>query len=200
MQDDKNKAETVLFTTGRFLNLDEISKLSGIGSVGYLKELLDGLKKDYETRNGALEIISQGEKWKINIRKEYLHLTENLLTDAELDRPTQETLAVIAYKHPAQQHEIIKIRGNKAYDHIGILKELDFVTSEPSGRSRLLKLTQKFYDYFDVVADQLQAKLKEAENKEVSIEQKEVKTEENSANETAEENQEQQNEPVQENQ
>ena len=200
MQDDKNKAETVLFTTGRFLNLDEISKLSGIGSVGYLKELLDGLKKDYETRNGALEIISQGEKWKINIRKEYLHLTENLLTDAELDRPTQETLAVIAYKNPAQQHEIIKIRGNKAYDHIGILKELDFVTSEPSGRSRLLKLTQKFYDYFDVVADQLQAKLKEAENKEVSIEQKEVKTEENSANETAEENQEQQNEPVQENQ
>jgi len=193
MQDDKNKAETVLFTTGRFLNLDEISKLSGIGSMGYLKELLEGLKKDYETRDGSLEIISQGEKWKINIRKEYLHLTENLLTDAELDRPTQETLAVIAYKNPAQQHEIIKIRGNKAYDHIGILKELDFVTSEPSGRSRLLKLTQKFYDYFDVVADQLKAKLKEAENKE-------VKTEENSANETAEENQEQQNEPVQENQ
>src|SRR3989344_1101775 len=193
MQDDKNKAETVLFTTGRFLNLDEISKLSGIGSVGYLKELLEGLKNDYETRGGSLEIISQGEKWKINIRKEYLHLTENLLTDAELDRPTQETLAVIAYKNPAQQHEIIKIRGNKAYDHIGILKELDFVTSEPSGRSRLLKLTQKFYDYFDVVADQLKAKLKEAENKE-------VKTEENSANETAEENQEQQNEPVQENQ
>ena len=199
MQDDKNKVETVLFTIGRFLNLDEISKLSGIGSVGYLKELLDGLKKDYETRNGALEIISQGEKWKINIRKEYLHLTENLLKDAELDRPTQETLAVIAYKNPAQQHEIIKIRGNKAYDHIGILKELDFVTSEPSGRSRLLKLTQKFYDYFDVVADQLKAKLKEAEKKEVNAE-KEVKTEENLTNEVAEENQEQQNETVQENQ
>src|SRR3989338_7504756 len=165
MQDDKNKAETVLFTTGRFLNLDEISKLSGIGSVGYLKELLDGLKKDYETRNGALEIISQGEKWKINIRKEYLHLTENLLTYAELDRPTQETLAVIAYKNPAQQHEIVKIRGNKAYDHIHMLKELGFITSEPLGRSRLIKLTQKFFDYFDVVEDQLKSKLKDVENK-----------------------------------
>ena len=106
---------------------------------------------------------------------------------------------MIAYKNPAQQHEIIKIRGNKAYDHIGILKELDFVTSEPSGRSRLLKLTQKFYDYFDVVADQLKAKLKEAEKKEVN-EEKEVKTEENLTNEVAEENQEQQNETVQENQ
>ncbi len=199
MQDDKNKVETVLFTTGKFLNLDEISKLSGIGSVGYLKELLEGLKKDYEARNGSLEIIGQGEKWKINIRKEYMYLTENLLTDAELDRPTQETLAVIAYKNPAQQHEIIKIRGNKAYDHIGILKELDFVTSEPSGRSRLLKLTQKFYDYFDVVADQLKAKLKEAENKETNQEQKEVKMEENLTNEVTEENLEK-NEPVQENQ
>ncbi len=160
MQNDKNKVEAILFTTGRFLGLEEIGKLTGLGSIGYVKEVLQELQKDYENRNGALEIIGQGEKWKLNIKKDYLYLTEILLSGSELDKPTQETLAVIAYKNPAMQSEIIKIRGNGAYEHIKSLQELDFVTSEPSGRTKILKLTAKFYDYFDIVEDQLRSKMK----------------------------------------
>lgn len=161
MNAEKNKIEAILYTTGRFLSLEEMSKMCGIASQGYLKETLQELKKDYEQRACALEITEQGEKWKLNIRKDYLYLTESLLTDCELDRPTQETLAIIAYKTPIFQNEIIKIRGTTAYDHIKTLKELDFVTSEPSGRTRLLKVTNKFYDYFDVVEDQLRAKFEQ---------------------------------------
>ncbi len=171
MQDDKNKVEAVLFTTGRFLDIEEISKMCGIGSIGYVKDVLEALKKDYENRNGVLQITEQGTKVKLNIKKDYLYLTESLLTDCELDKPTQETLAVIAYKNPAMQSEIIKIRGNGAYDHIKILKDLDFITSEPSGRSRVLKLSNKFYDYFDVVEDQLRSKLKQpAESEQTNLE------------------------------
>ena len=170
MQDDKNKVETILFTTGRFIGLEELSKLCGIGSVGYLKEVLDTLKEDYSKEEGALEIIEQGEKWKLSIRKNYLYLTETLLTDSELDRPTQETLAVIAYKNPASQSEIIKIRGNGAYEHIKVLKDLDFVISEPIGRTRILKLTNKFYDYFDVVENQLRSKIQNVVASEVNSE------------------------------
>ena len=159
MQDDKNKIEAILFTTGKFLSLEEIGKMSGLGSIGHVKELIDDLRKDYSDRNCSLEIIHQGEKYKLNIKKEYLYLTESLLTDTELDRPTQETLAVIAYKNPALQSEIIKIRGNTAYDHIKALKELDFITTEPSGRTRIIKLTNKFFDYFDIVEDQLRSKM-----------------------------------------
>ena len=159
MQDDKNKVEAVLFTTGRFIGLEELGKLCSVGSLGHLKDILQELKKDYEKRNAALEILEQGDKWKLNIRKEYLYLTESLLTDSELDNPTQETLAVIAYKNPALQSEIIKIRGNGAYDHIKILKDLDFIATEPLGRTKIIKLTTKFYDYFDVVEDHLKNKM-----------------------------------------
>src|SRR3989344_7839003 len=165
MQDDKKKVETILFTTGKFIGLDELSKMCGIGSVGYLKEVLGSLKADYSNKHeSALEIIQQGDKWKLNIKKEYLYLTETLLTDSELDKGTQETLAVIAYKNPALQSDIIKIRGNGAYDHIKVLKELDFVVSEPTGRTKILKLTQKFFDYFDVVENQLKSKLHATED------------------------------------
>lgn len=166
MQDDKNKIETILFTTGRFVGIDELSRMVGMGSIGHVKELLLELKGDYEKRGCALELVEQGEKWKLNVKKNYLYLTESLLTNAELDRPTQETLAVIAYKNPAMQSEIVKIRGNTAYDHIKLLKELDFITLEPSGRTMILKLTSKFFDYFDVVEDQLKSKMKNVESNE----------------------------------
>ncbi|HLC56107.1 MAG TPA: SMC-Scp complex subunit ScpB [Candidatus Nanoarchaeia archaeon] len=159
MDDLKNRIEAVLFTTGRFLIIDDISKMVGVASVGIVKDKLNELKEDYEKRESSLEIVNEDNKWKINIKKNYLHLTERLLSDTELDRPTQETLAVIAYKQPILQSDVIKIRGNKAYDHIKLLLDSNFVTSEKSSRTRILKLTQKFYDYFDVVDDNLKNKL-----------------------------------------
>ncbi len=165
MSEEKNKVEAVLFTTGRFLNIDNLAKLAGIGSVGIIKDLLLELQKDYSQRICAMEIVQQGEQWKLTLKRDYLPLTESLLSDAELDRPTQETLAVVAYKSPAFQSDIIKIRGNTAYDHLKILQELGFVTAEKSGRTKILKIAPKFYDYFDVVADQLHAKMAATQEK-----------------------------------
>ncbi len=156
--EDKNKIEAILFITGKFLSVSDISNMTGIKSEEFIKETLENLKKDYETRGSSLDILNHEGKWKLNVRKEYLHLTDNLLSDTELDRPTQETLAIVAYKNPVLQSEVIKIRGNKAYDHIKILKEEGFITSEKSGRTRLLKLTPKFFEYFDVVEDNLKLK------------------------------------------
>ncbi len=159
MVEDINKIETILFTTGKFLNLDEISQLTGVASIGYLKDLLVELKNKYESSNSALQVINENNKWKLGIKKEYLYLTEKLLTTAELDMPVQETLAVIAYKQPAIQADVVNIRGNKSYDHIRRLKEEGFLVSEKFGRTRILKLTNKFYDYFDVLDDQLKEQL-----------------------------------------
>ena len=153
----KNKIEAVLFATGRFLSLNEIASMCGINP-GIIKELIGELKKEYEAKNGSLEIIMQEDKYKLTIKKEYLYLTERLLSDCEFDMPTQETLAIVAYKNPVLQCDVIKIRGNKAYDHIKLLKDDGFVLSEKSGRTRLLKLTPKFFDYFDVVEDTIKLK------------------------------------------
>jgi len=158
VEDYKNRVEAVLFTTGRFMDLQEIAALCGIGSVGAVRDVLDSLKKDYESKGSALSVVEENGKWKLNIRKEYNYLTAKLLDTAEMDRPTQETLALIAYRNPAVQSEIVKMRGNTAYDHIKFLADNQFVTSEKHGRTRLLKLAPKFFDYFDIVEDQLRAK------------------------------------------
>jgi len=161
MQEYKNRVEAILFTTGRFMDMEELSRLTGIASSGMLKDIVQELKQDYETKEGSLTILEENGRYKLNIRKQYNYLTTKLLSDCELDKPTQETLAIIAYKNPALQSDIIKVRGTTAYDHIKFLKENDFIASERHGRTRLLKLAPKFFDYFDIVEESLKAQLEE---------------------------------------
>ena len=171
MQDIKNKIEAVLFTIGRHVDLDELSQLTGMASKGSLSDAMKSLVEDYKKKEGSLEITEDNGKFKLNIKKDYLYLTTQLLDQTEFDKPTQETLALIAYKQPVLQAEIVKMRSNVVYDHIGKLKELEFVTSEKAGRTRLLKVTRKFYEYFDVVHNELKSKMediKTEENKSLS--------------------------------
>lgn len=147
-EDLLKKVEAILFTTGKFMNASELANILG-ASDGVVRELLIKLKEEYTKKNSALELQELEGKFKLNIRKEYGYLANKLAGEKEMDSPTTKTLAVIAYKSPVQQAEVIKIRGNKAYDHVGFLLEQGLISSEKFGRTRLLKLTPRFYDYFD---------------------------------------------------
>ena len=159
----KNKIEAVLFTLGKFVSLEDLGKYCETGSIGMVKEALEELKKDYQNKNCSLELQEHEGKVKLNIKKEYGYLTNKLLSSTELDSPTTKTLAVIAYKQPLMQSDVIKIRGNKAYDHIKSLKESNLITSDKSGRTRVLKLTNNFYEYFDIAKEDTE-KLKDFVN------------------------------------
>ncbi len=156
--EDKKKVESVLFTTGKLMTLEEIGTPISITDLVYLKEVLDSLKIAYSSRDSALCIQQVEEKYRLNIRKEYGYVANKLLGGTELEGPAIKTLAVIAFKNPALQSDIIKMRGNKAYDHITVLKEQNLITAEKSGRTNLLKLTDHFYDYFDTAAAEVRQK------------------------------------------
>jgi segregation and condensation protein B len=161
MQDIKNKIEAVLFISGKFMDTEEIANFCNVGSVGIIRDAIKELKEDYDKRESGLAIYEENGKYKLNLKKGYNHLSANLVSSCELDPPAQATLAVIAYKQPALQAEIIKMRGNKAYDHIKQLREQEFITSEKTGRTRLLKLAPKFFDYFDVIENEMKEKFSE---------------------------------------
>lgn len=160
MQDDqkevlKQKIEAVLFTTAKFMSLQEITDLCNITSSSITKKLLEELQQDYSKKSSSLTIQEEFEKFKLNVKKEFGVITNKLASGSELDSPTTKTLAVIAFKNPILQSEVIKIRGNKAYDHIKQLLENSMITSEKKGRTRLIKLTPKFFDYFDIAEKDL---------------------------------------------
>jgi segregation and condensation protein B len=87
----------------------------------------------------------------MDIRKEFADIVNRLaMGNSEFSKGEKETLAMIAYKQPIKQSVIIKIRGNKAYEHIKRFSELDLIKKKKTGHTNELSLSDEFYDYFNI--------------------------------------------------
>lgn len=148
----KNEVEALLFSAGKNMTVDAIANLVGTDKREVVKDLQE-LQQEYNARDSALMIVDEGDLWKIHVREKYLPLVQKIVADTELPKTVLETLAVIAYKSPVLQSDVINIRTSTAYEHIGLLIDMGFVTREKSGRSFLLRVTDKFFDYFDIAGD-----------------------------------------------
>ncbi len=171
MKEIKNKIEALLFSSARSMSVDEISNLVKV-STEEVKKILEELKKKYENSE-ATELIQEGDHWKLAVRDKYVPLVSSIVTQTELSKTLMETLAVIAFKYPIKQSDVIKVRTNKAYDHLRELEEQGFITRQRYGRTRLIKLAQKFFDYFDLPREKLKEKFKDFESLAHAIEEKE---------------------------
>ena len=146
----KHRIEAILFAAGKRISLDEICRLLRTRDQEKTKETLRELQHDYDGRQSPMMVVEEGIFWKLTVREKHLSLVKQIVPEAEMLKTVMETLSVIAWKSPALQSEIIELRTNKAYDHIDELENLGFIVKEKHGRSYLLKLTQKFFDYFDL--------------------------------------------------
>ncbi|PIN86431.1 SMC-Scp complex subunit ScpB [Candidatus Woesearchaeota archaeon CG10_big_fil_rev_8_21_14_0_10_44_13] len=145
----KKEIEAVLFAAGRKITLDELAKLCRADK----KEIDDAvkeLKQDYEKNSSPLLLTEEVDGYKLTVREKYLSIVKEVTPHTELNKAMLETLAVIAWKHPAMQSDVIKIRTSKAYEDIRDLVEMGFVSKEKHGRSFILKATGKFFEYFDL--------------------------------------------------
>ncbi len=149
MTELKKQAEAVLFAVGNKIEVDEIARLCR-ADVNSLKKSLKKLKKEYNEKDSSLMVSEEGNFWKFTVREAYIDLVQQINPHTELSKTTIETLAVIAWKAPILQSDVIKARTNKAYDHIKELVDSGFLIKQRHGRSYMLKLSQKFFEYFDL--------------------------------------------------
>jgi len=149
MEDIKNKIEAVLFSSGKKMSVDELSRFCRTSTDDIVKQLQE-LKHDYDSKNSSLFLSDEGDGWKLTVREQYNSIVRRIVAETELTRTVMETLAVIAWKAPVLQSDIIKVRTNKAYDHLSELETSGFISRERYGRTKMLKLTERFFNYFDV--------------------------------------------------
>ena len=144
----QEKVEAALFIAGRFLTLQDLIMLTDVNPI-MLKSILYNLEKKYS--HGALRLIRRDESYKMDIAEKYHYLINKLATGSvEFTKAEQETLAIIAYKQPIKQSVVIKIRGNKSYDHIKKFRALGLVNAKQEGHTLILNLSEEFYEYFNV--------------------------------------------------
>ncbi|MFH1452264.1 MAG: SMC-Scp complex subunit ScpB [archaeon] len=147
-RENLEKVEASLFIAGKFLTLQELIMLTDLNPI-MLKEILNKLEKKYS--RGVLRIVNRNNSWKMDIAEKYHYIINRLATgNTEFTKSEQETLAIIAYKQPIKQSVVIKIRGNKSYEHIKKFRELGLVKAVKSGHTNILTLSEEFYEYFNL--------------------------------------------------
>lgn len=168
----KSKVEAVLFATGQRIRLDDISRLCRSRNDDVYAALQE-LRSEYDGKQSSLMLIEEGNFWKLTVRDHFIPIVRKIVTETELTKTVLETLAVIAFKYPLLQSELIKIRTNKAYDHLTELETAGYISRQKQGRTNLIKLTDKFFRYFDLTEENLKDRLKDFDSIARAIKDKE---------------------------
>ena len=146
--------EAALYIAGRPLDLNELCQVLGSRSKKKAQKYADILKEEYAAKNTALEILAlKDDRYVLQVKSEFTPLIKKLVNRPLLSSGPLKTLSYIAYRQPISQKRVIEVRGQHAYGHIKLLKEMGLIVAEKSGRTMALKTTDYFSDYFGLTQD-----------------------------------------------
>lgn len=144
------KIEAVFFISGRFLSVQELVSFTDLNPI-IIKELIEKLKERYNHKDSSIEIVERNKLWKMDVKKEFSNIVNRMASgSSEFSKAELGTLAIIAYKQPIKQSVVVKIRSNKAYDHIKKFNDLGLIRKKRSGHTYELSLSNEFYNYFNL--------------------------------------------------
>ena len=146
--------EAALYVAGRPLDLNELCSVLGTRSKKKAKKFATVLKQEYSARNTALEILElKDERYVLQLKADFTPLVKKFVNRPLLSSGPLKTLSYIAYRQPVSQKRVVDVRGQHAYGHIKLLKDMGLIAAERSGRSMALKTTEYFADYFGLLHD-----------------------------------------------
>lgn len=147
------RVEAILYLKAQPLTLAELATLAGATPEKIELALIE-LLNDYAHRQTALEIVQIDDRYSLQLKPAFQELVQSLVP-VELGVAAQRTLALIAFRGPIRQPEVIELRGSSAYQHIQELLTLGFIQRrrDHQSRSYILQVTERFHQYFQV--DQL---------------------------------------------
>jgi len=148
--DAKSIIEAALFMSTSPMTVRTLSKLAGANSWKVVQEKLKELQQEYEARGSAIVISFEDGGYIMRLKLEYEKKVSNLAKEAELSKGAIKNLAVIAKNDGIAQSKLVRMVGSAVYDHVKELVEKEFITAEKQGRTKVLKTTKKFKEYFTV--------------------------------------------------
>jgi segregation and condensation protein B len=144
--DHKRLIEAAVFMSSEPLDIGRISKIAGVNSLGYVKGTLLELRDEYAGR--GFHLVEGPQGWSFQVDHQFAEKVSSLTPYSDLPEGAKRTLALIAFKEPVAQADVIKIQGSQCYSYIKDLTVKGLVRVEKQGRSKVLSLTKEFERYF----------------------------------------------------
>jgi segregation and condensation protein B len=155
--------EAVLFLGREPLSLRKLAQLANLADATEARTLLGELRKRYEERGCAFQVVQVAGGYQLLSRREFAPwLRPQAAAEGEirLSTPALETLSVVAYRQPVLRAEVEAIRGVDCSEILRQLMDRDLLRivgrSEELGRPLRYGTTKRFLQVFGLCGlDQL---------------------------------------------
>lgn len=146
--------EAALYVAGKPLDLKTLGSIVGFRSEDKVKDLARTLKGKYGNDGSSLEVLELSDgRFVMQLKPQYVPHVKRLATRQLLTPGPMRTLSFIAYRQPVTQSYLAKVRGNLTYSHVKQLRETGLIAEERLGRTKMLRTTPNFADYFNLSHD-----------------------------------------------
>ena len=142
-------AEAALFIANRVVSFEELAKVMSI-SKQTARTLVEKLKEEYDSKEGAIEVVIGGEGAMLQAKPEFLQNASELSKKPDVSRKATKILALVAKKGGILQSELKKYFKGEIYEYTTELKEAGYIDSEKRGNTRYLKPSKKFSENFQI--------------------------------------------------
>lgn len=151
---EQHLVEAALYVTGRPLDLGELGSVIGTRSKKRVRPIVNIVKESYNSRGGPLEILELPDgRFVLQLKPLFANKVRRLATRPLLTSGPLRTLSYIAFRQPVTQSQVASVRGPHVYSHIRMLESMGLIKNERFGRTKLLRTTKAFSDYFNLSHD-----------------------------------------------
>ena len=143
----KPALEAALFMSSEPLSLQDLAKLTGRIEEEIRAALVE-MKAELEKEDKGVHILETNAGYVLKVKPEFTNMVRTLSPYQDLSRGLLRVLAMVAYKQPITQSQIVKVIGNRAYEYVKKLGERGLIKTVKQSRTKALIATKEFAEYF----------------------------------------------------
>ena len=142
--------EAALYAAGRPLSIDEIKPVLRTRSNNVSKKVVSALRKRYNHRNRALEVVRlEDGRVSLQLKQVYDDFVKQFNNKPLLKLGPLKTLSYVAFHQPVDQRQVIADRGTHVYSHLRMMENMGLIHRERTEERSYVITTTAFYgDYF----------------------------------------------------
>lgn len=146
--------EGALYVAGKPLDIQTLGSVSKMRSEGKVRDIARSIMERYKQSETSLEVLElQDGRFVMQLKPEYVNAVRKLATRKLLTPGPLKTLSFIALKQPVTQSYVVRVRGKLTYQYVKQLEDLELVSESKLGRTKVLRTTRVFSDYFNLSQD-----------------------------------------------
>ncbi len=143
----KSVVEAALYMANEPVTIKQMSKMFN-EEPEKIREVVEAFKKELGSSEHGIYVLETPRGYQIRVKPKLDPLVRKLTPYKDLGRGLLRVLALVAYKQPITQSEIVKVIGNRTYEYVKRLKERGLVNTIKQGRTKALVPTKEFANYF----------------------------------------------------